>query len=261
MGFGQQSGNEKSESWRKNYEEVVWTDEKIKAFWDFESQFSEKYFSYQVGANLVERLYPYFSHAKNALDYGSGPGFLIPHLLKRKINVVALDFSPESVRLINDKFSGKPFFQKAVLPQALNSLGEKFDLVMAVEVIEHLNDRYLLQFLGDIRKWLSPEGVAVFTTPNQEDFAGKMICCPDCRKIFHRRQHVRSFSRDSLVKVLEENSFEVIAAFESNLDRRPTLKNQISAKLEALKNTYLRRRERIRKSPHLVAVAKLKNRS
>ncbi|MCR4320268.1 MAG: class I SAM-dependent methyltransferase [Candidatus Brocadiaceae bacterium] len=87
---------------RKQYKMMEWTDEKIMKFWNYKSQFQENYFAYQVGEAVVNRLHKYFLHAKNALDFGAGGGFLIPYLMSKGIEVSALDFSPDSIAVINN---------------------------------------------------------------------------------------------------------------------------------------------------------------
>lgn len=86
-------------------------------------------------------------------------------------------------------------------------MGLRFDGILSVEVIEHLSDERLESTLGLIKRLLQPGGVIVFTTPNDEDLAASRLYCPECDHVFHRWQHVRSWNRRSLSKLLAKRGF------------------------------------------------------
>ena len=50
------------------------------------------------------------------------------------------------------------------------------------------------------------------TTPNNEDLSKSLICNPIDGSLFHRWQHVRSWSKESLTKKLEDFNFKPITA-------------------------------------------------
>src|SRR5687768_9936952 len=90
---------------------TTWSDDDVRRFWDYWSQrsdFQNEYFTAQVGAGVAAVA----DHAGvlqgDVLDYGCGPGHLIPHLLARGVNVTAVDYSPASVDAVNQRFSGSP---------------------------------------------------------------------------------------------------------------------------------------------------------
>ncbi|HUO78103.1 MAG TPA: methyltransferase domain-containing protein [Thermodesulfovibrionales bacterium] len=159
----------------REYKPIEWNDEKIKRIWDYTSHFPENYFSYQVGKALIDRLSIFFPNAKNVLDYDCGAGFLIPHLMDKKLEVSALEFSDESLALINSKFRNNRFFKGSYTIEQLKDSAETFDVIMVVEIIEHLNDKYLGQAVHDIKTLPSDNGILIFTTPNDEDLSKSMV--------------------------------------------------------------------------------------
>ena len=235
----------------RGYKSIEWNDEKIKRYWDYVSLFPENYFSYQVGKALVDRLSVFFPNARNVLDYGCGPGFLIPHLMNKNMEVSALDFSGESLAVINEKFRGKRFFKRAITIDQLKDVTEKFDVIMAVEVIEHLDDERLKQTARDIKRLASDNGMVIFTTPDDEDLSKSMVYCPECDHVFHRWQHVRTWSKSSLTLFLKSNGFDIVAIFETNF-----LEPKILTGLKLVLDRVLGRPAAGKKRPHLVAVAR-----
>ena len=104
----------------KKYQKLEWTDQMISDFWDFKAEFYQgQYFANMVGEYIIKDLEKYFPNAKNVLDWGSGPGFLIKHLLARKLDVYALDFSPSSISMVNEKYGQDAKFKGAFLPEDL----------------------------------------------------------------------------------------------------------------------------------------------
>ena len=82
-----------------------------------------------------------------------------------------------------------------------------FDVVYATEVIEHLNDTEFDGMLAECKRLLKPGGKVFFTTPNEEDYDASKVMCPDCGSIFHKWQHLRTWTRDSLRERIERAGF------------------------------------------------------
>ena len=201
------------------YRLMIWTDEKVQRFWDYLSQFPEHYFTHQVGGEVARRIKKYLGNGKRLLDYGSGPGFLIKHLLEKGIDVTALEFSVKSLEEIKKNYDGKSGFHGAWLPDELEKRNEKFDVVTLVEVIEHLDDRYLDLTMENIRKLLNPGGYLVITTPNNENLERSYICNPETGELFHRWQHIRSWNTESLQSFLKGKGYKVHEIRETNFNK------------------------------------------
>lgn len=95
-----------------------------------------------------------------AIDLGTGYGAMAERLQNMGCEVLAAD-------LCSDGFEAK--VSHIVInfdqPDFATSLGvNSFDIVTAIEVIEHVESP--IGFLRNVRRLLSPNGVAVLTTPN-----------------------------------------------------------------------------------------------
>ena len=97
-----------------------------------------------------------------------------------------------------------------------------FDVAFLIEVIEHLYDAELDRTLSLLRDLIRPGGSLIATTPNDEDRAPSLIRSPESGRLFHRWQHVRSWSRQSLSQLLAGAGFDPIEIAETNFEFRFT---------------------------------------
>jgi 2-polyprenyl-3-methyl-5-hydroxy-6-metoxy-1,4-benzoquinol methylase len=190
-----------------------WTSENVAAFWDFESRFPNRYFTYHNADGMIKRLAKYISGSDAILDYGCGTGLLLARLAEQGYRVAGSDTSQQSLEATRHRLQRYDNFLGAFTPDALLAEGRQFDSILAVELVEHLHDDWLDHVLGNLRKLLKPDGRIVVTTPNQERLEDSLLRCPCCRTVFHRWQHVRSWSQSTLTGYLEQRGFRVLDAF------------------------------------------------
>jgi 2-polyprenyl-3-methyl-5-hydroxy-6-metoxy-1,4-benzoquinol methylase len=184
---------------------VAWTDAEVARFWDFISQLKlskELYFSHIYGAHLLRQASPWVTlPGARVLDYGCGPGYLWPHLQRyQPAKLAGLDFSPSSVACVQREYSAWPNFAGATHVSSLPSplAAGSFDVITSIEVIEHLHDGHLDGMLAECARLLRPGGRLLLTTPHDEDLGASQVICPESGAIFHRWQHVRSWTVPSL---------------------------------------------------------------
>lgn len=203
----------------------IWTDEQIKIFWNYESRFTENYWSRSYGKVLIEKYSRFLKHSKIILDLGCGEGGLIESILQVANNkfknslIYGVDTSDTSIKKINKIFKTHPLFYKAVLAsneKEMKKIHNEVDFIFCCEVIEHLYDKNLSKLLKSAKNLLSQKGLILFTTPNNEDLTKGLICNPIDGTLFHRWQHVRSWNRDTLTKKLTQFGFKVIDINETN---------------------------------------------
>lgn len=216
--------------------EIVWTEEKVSRLWGYYSDndcYQEEYFSYQAGRIVTKLIQRCVGLRKlNAiLDYGCGPGFMIEALLERlrpEQACYGLDFSEEAIAVVGHKFANHPSFGGAVWAETLPSVHQNhsMDMVIALEVMEHLEEDNLHAAFKEIHRILKPRGYVVLTTPNREKLAKSKVICPDCGAIFHRWQHIRTWNVDTLTRFMNKCGFKKTFLLETNF----TTKHQFLAK-------------------------------
>ena len=165
----------------------------------------------------MQHFRPQIRNAENILDFGCGAGFFLDHLCHTNKKFSGCDLSEASIRAVQEKFSDHPNFLGGLTSEDLGKFQEHFDLAFMLEVVEHLEDEPLSTALANLRSLIKPGGRLIITTPNEEKLSDNWICCPDTGRIFHRWQHVRSWSAQSLSQTVEDAGFEVETAYSSNV--------------------------------------------
>ena len=129
----------------------------------------------QVDADLLnEHLARYafaarLARGKHVLDAGCGTGYGSAELAKNALSVTGADVSADALGWARENYRlpNLRFEQAAVT--ALPHADASFDLVVAFEVIEHLENWPL--FISEVRRVLVPTGQFIVSTPNKLYYA------------------------------------------------------------------------------------------
>lgn len=96
----------------------------------------------------------------NVLDIGCGSGLML-NSLDLIATTSGMDMSPEAIQFSKEIFSGP--IKQGSLPNNIPFLDESFELITALDVIEHIDDD--VQSLKSIKSKLKPLGKAIITVP------------------------------------------------------------------------------------------------
>jgi 2-polyprenyl-3-methyl-5-hydroxy-6-metoxy-1,4-benzoquinol methylase len=195
--------------WQADHVDRLWS------YWGSRPHHLEQYFSHQVGHGVVALLQHTGRLHGQVLDYGCGPGFLIDHLLRsgiRGLSVHGADTSAHAVRDVNVRLQGRPGFHGIAQLDGFPSPFEtdRFDVITCIETLEHLDDATLHNVTADVHRLLRPGGIAMFTTPFAEKLEQNMVYCPFCDSEFHRVQHMRSLTAESMSTLLRDKGYDVL---------------------------------------------------
>jgi SAM-dependent methyltransferase len=105
------------------------------------------------------------ARGKRVLDAGCGAGYGSAELAAAAESVVGVDVAPEAIAFAAAHYQLPNLRFEQASCTALPNPGGSFDLVVAFEVIEHLED--WRAFLGEARRVLEPSGQLVVSTPNR----------------------------------------------------------------------------------------------
>ncbi len=109
------------------------------------------------------------ARGKRVLDAGCGAGYGAAELAKSALSVVGADIAPEAVAFAREHYRLPGLqFERASCTE-LPHPGAVFDLVVAFEVIEHLEG--WRDFLIEARRVLAPTGQFIVSTPNKLYYA------------------------------------------------------------------------------------------
>ena len=101
---------------------------------------------------------------KSALDVGCGAGLLAEPLARLGADVTAVDAAPELIDVARLHAAGQRL-EIDYRATGVETLEGKFDLVTALEVIEHVADPQV--FIASLAQRLAPAGLLILSTPNR----------------------------------------------------------------------------------------------
>lgn len=142
--------------------------------------------------------------ARSVLELGPGPGTMTRILQERGCRVTAVECDPELARY------AEPYCERLIVADLetldfADALGEeRFDAIVAADVLEHLRDPWAC--LWQLRGFIAPEGVLVVSIPNVAHNAviAQMLSgrFPYTERGLLDRTHLRFFSRHDVDDLL-----------------------------------------------------------
>lgn len=151
---------------------------------------------------LLESGLGYFPGAKKILDVGAGAGLLVKAAIEKKLEATGVEPSKWLVEQARKLF-GIELIEGIVPNKALE--GKKFDLVFAVDVIEHLPDP--VGFLETLKSYLTEEGVILIATPDRGSFlAGRL----GAKWWHYRLAHIGYFTEKSMNEAVAKAGLKIV---------------------------------------------------
>ena len=178
----------------------------VEKFWAGVSatRLSQLSFSKHNSEYLIDLIQEHLKPDGHHLDFGAGEGHLVEALIDKGYATAA--YEPSTARSSRSPIGVAG--QQKYLGLIDDDCIERFDVVLLVEVIEHVLEQDLASVLEKVRSLVATDGTVVVTTPLAEDLELASAYCPLCETLFHRWQHVRSFTPESLAALLERYGFE-----------------------------------------------------
>jgi SAM-dependent methyltransferase len=105
------------------------------------------------------------ARGKRVLDAGCGAGYGSAELAQAAQSVIGVDIAPEAVEFARRNYQSENLSFELASGAALPHEDSSFDLVVAFEVIEHIEN--WLDFLKEARRVLAPTGQFIVSTPNK----------------------------------------------------------------------------------------------
>ena len=181
--------------------------------------------------------------ANTIVEFGCGTGSMISlPLTKMGYSVYGLDTDKNSIAFGQELFQKEGFDPKNLKLMDLSELDLTPDVIIASEVLEHMHGNDLVKTLRIMREKLKPDGLLLITVPNgygwfeMESFVWfktgigqflerlkivSFICALKCLifakdiealhpSTLSNSSHRQRFKYHSIMKLLEDNGFEVI---------------------------------------------------
>lgn len=141
------------------------------------------------------------------LDFGVGYGDVARQLRKSSLEFTyhGIDISPQFVSNLQAEFIDDPRFTFTREP--LNGIRSSYDLILALEVLEHISPTSIFSVLHTIYRLLTPHGKFIASVPLYEDLALTTKYCPETKRLENSNGHLRSYTPDLLCAELKKSGF------------------------------------------------------
>jgi SAM-dependent methyltransferase len=157
----------------------------------------------RIVLSLINRYLDTTGEQRSYIDLGCGTGAMLAEL-ERSGRVVGVDVSEEALRYASGQSVGHLI--KATIPEGLADLGESFDCVLMLDLLEHLeDDRGAVRAASAL---LKPKGILIITVP-----AYQWLYAP--RDVFH--QHRRRYSGAALRRTMDAGDLEILLLSHYNM--------------------------------------------
>jgi len=159
----------------------------------------------------INKLLKLIGTNKKVLDIGCGDGFISELILKNNNDVYGIEIAEDAIKKARNK--GITIYDLDLNLDWCNNLQEKFDVVFAGEIIEHVFDTD--KFLKNIHRVLKKDGYIVLSTPNVASLGRRILLLLGKNPLIETTArsydagHIRYFTYKTLKKLLEENNFKM----------------------------------------------------
>lgn len=207
---------------------IHWTPQLVNKFWDgvAQTELDNLSFGKVAGPKFIELISDFLAPGGRHLDFGAGSGHVLQLLLDKGLNSAGFDPSPDRQASLIEKIGAHPNF----LGVKGIDCNEQFDVVLLMEVVEHVLDEDFDKVLESVIGFVKPGGYLIVSTPNNENLETASVFCPVSGTFFHPWQHVRSFTPSSLNSCLKKyglkDEFIALADFSSDAELIETSKRQ-----------------------------------
>jgi 2-polyprenyl-3-methyl-5-hydroxy-6-metoxy-1,4-benzoquinol methylase len=145
------------------------------------------------------------------LDAGCGNGAFSRVLAERGYEVSGCDLSESGIAVARKASPECRFECLSVYDDFLAAFGEPFDVIVSIEVVEHLYDPDT--FIKRVREALAPGGLFVMTTPYHGYWKNLLIAASGKGDTHYNPLqvggHIKFWSRKSMAALLHRNGFEI----------------------------------------------------
>ncbi len=160
---------------------------------------------------------------KSVLDIACGSGLVLLHFLENKNfeKVLGVDISQKAIELARKNNKDKKT-EWRILDILKNDI-EKFDLVLALDIVEHIDDELFLQKIKNTGRYF------IFKVPIEDNFLNNFFKKVSFGKIDQRKDslekygHINYYTEDSFLKLLKREDYKIIDKTRMPLPKRSKL--------------------------------------
>jgi cyclopropane fatty-acyl-phospholipid synthase-like methyltransferase len=168
---------------------------------------------YGLHEQISQKIVSFLPRGSRILDMGAGEGALSQRLFDLNYSVVASDIDRDNFKCKNVDFYQVNFNVKFEMDAFIENYKESFDLVLGIEVIEHLENQW--EYIRALNKLLKKKGFLILTTPNTTSWLSRLMFFKTGE--FHQFQdadlsygHIAPLSNRELKLILSSEGFNMV---------------------------------------------------
>jgi 2-polyprenyl-3-methyl-5-hydroxy-6-metoxy-1,4-benzoquinol methylase len=155
----------------------------------------------------------YHGTSAKILDLGCGNGYVSDQLSRMGHSVTGVDVSRDGIEIAARAYPGVEFRLGSVYDESLNSLGSDFDIVMSLEVVEHLF--HPARLFDQARARLKNGGYLILSTPYHGYLKNLAISIvngwDEHFRVDREGGHIKFFSNAALREMAQAAGLRVLA--------------------------------------------------
>jgi 2-polyprenyl-3-methyl-5-hydroxy-6-metoxy-1,4-benzoquinol methylase len=153
----------------------------------------------------------YIKPGMRILDLGTGSGNFELRYSKVAKEIVGVDYNTEALEFVKYNLKKNKIHNVKLILSDIRNLNNsriinKFDLIIAIDVLEHVNYTDAKKVVKDLKKLLKPTGIICIITPNCKSAWVALEKIMDGFKLgpkMNKEQHLSKFDKNSLVTIFE----------------------------------------------------------
>lgn len=167
----------------------------------------------------VEKIAAYLDPETTSLfEVGAGPGFFLRVAKERVRRVLGLELNRAQADFCTEAYGVEMVSE----PLETLDLDERFDVVCAMQVLEHVPDPEA--FLINLLRFVKPGGILYIDVPNVYEPLLSLYKIDGFEKVYFRKTHLFNFSREGLETLLRNIG---LTDFETSFDQYYSLTNHL----------------------------------
>ena len=153
----------------------------------------------------------------SVLDLGTGSGNFELLFSGKVKNIVGVDYNDEAIHFLRNLLPKRKIKNVNLILDDIRELNklekqQKYDLILMVDVIEHLNFEDVKNLFSNFRKYLKKNGKVLIITPNYQSFwliieygLEYLGLAPK----FHEHQHLSKLYKSNLLKLINDKHYHL----------------------------------------------------
>ncbi len=161
------------------------------------SNYSTREYNNKIDITDLDKLKIIFDNLpetiQSIMDIGCGNGFYTNEFAK-KFNAIGVDLNPNKLK----------FVQGQSIEASCDNIPfqDQVDLVFSSEMLEHLPDKVLRGAIKEFNR--IAKSYIMVSVPYKEDLHKLVVQCPECKKKYHKNNHLHSFDLKSLLSLFPD---------------------------------------------------------